>query len=408
MRVLFIHPAHPSQFTAIAHAMAEVPGVETAVLTDAAFGDQIRNEGVPIPYFGYTKDGSPGESIWYSSSYDDGIRHGKGICDLFPDIMAAFPPDVVVGHASFGVTFFLKNMFQVPVVSYVELPGYHMSWSRPEFPPLAEHLFLNSTFESLVYAAALKSDRVIVPSRHAASHFPPELQHKIRVQMEGFKLPPLCSGKKDIRKKYGLPEDGPLIGFASRTLEAMRGFYIFLGVAKRLKEVRPDLHVLVVGSEQTLYGNELSYLGGRSFKQYAMESQGAGDDFFIYRDYLPHDDYHAHLQAMDLILFSLFEGAGNWSFFEAMAAGVPVIASNRCFIPEIIDHGTDGFLFDPYDQDGMVRQCLAILDDPDTYSRVGENARNTIRDRYSVENSVAGYLQVIGEIFESVNPYKNK
>lgn len=106
MRVLFIHPAYPSQFTAIAHAMAGVPGVETAFLTDVAFGDQIRSDNVPISYFGYTKDPSPGESVWYMTSYDEGIRHGKGVCDVLPDIMTSFPADVVVGHASFGATFF--------------------------------------------------------------------------------------------------------------------------------------------------------------------------------------------------------------------------------------------------------------------------------------------------------------
>jgi glycosyltransferase involved in cell wall biosynthesis len=398
MRVLFIHPAYPSQFTAIAHAMAGVTGVETAFLTDAAFGDQIRSDNVPIPYYGYTKDSSPGESVWYMTSYDEGIRHGKGVCDVMPDIMTSFPPDVVVGHASFGSTFFLKNMFRIPVISYVELPGYHMAWCRSEYPPLAEHLFLNSAFQSLVYASAVNSDRVIVPSRHAATLFPAELQPKIRVQMEGFKLPEICPDKQFIRMKYGLPANGPIIGFASRTLEAMRGFDIFLNVVKRLKAIRLDLHVLVVGSEQTVYGNELSYLGGKSFKQQTMDDLEIGEDFFISRDYLANDAFHEHLQAMDLILFPLFEGAANWGLFEAMASGVPVIASNRCFIPEVISHGEDGFMFDPYAIDDMVNQSLAILENPEGYSAVGTNARNKIRDYYSVENSVKGYLDVIAEV----------
>lgn len=398
MRVLFIHPAYPSQFTAIAHAMDGVPGVETAFLTDVGFGDQIRNDNVPIPYFGYTKDPSPGESVWYTTSYDEGIRHGKGVCDVLPDIMTSFPADVVVGHASFGATFFLKNMFRIPVISYVELPGYHMAWCRSEYPPLAEHLFMNSAFQSLVYTSAVNSDRVIVPSRHAADHFPVELQPKIRVRMEGFKLPELCTDKRAIRMKFDLPADGPIIGFASRTLEAMRGFDIFLNLVKQLKTVRPDLHVLVVGSEQTMYGNELTYLGGKSFKQQVMEDLNMGNDDFISRDYLAYDAFHEHLQAMDLIVFPLFEGAANWGLFEAMASGVPVIASNRCFIPEVISHGEDGFMFDPYALDDMVNQSLAILDNPVAYSAVGISARNKIRDYYSVENSVKGYLDVIAEV----------
>ena len=397
-RVLFVHPAHPSQFTAIAHAMAAVTGVETAVLTDEAFAEQIRSEGVPVPYFGYRPDTPAGPSLWYATGCDEGFRHGKAVCDVLPDVMSVFPADVVVGHASFGTTFFLKNMYRIPVVSYVELPGYHMSWCRQEFPPLAEHLFLNGTFQALVYASAVNSDRVIVPSAHAARHFPEELRHKVRIQMEGFVLPELSEDKKAIRQKHGLPETGPILGFASRTLEAMRGFDVFLKVAQRLKELCPDLAVLVLGSEQTLYGNELSYLDGRSFKGDTMERLGLTEDFFIWKDFLPYDAFHDHLKAMDLILFPLFEGAANWGLFEALASGVPVIASNRCFIPEIIEHGTDGFLFDPYDLDGMTALGLDILENPEAYAHVGQNARSTIRDRYSVTNSVAGYLRVIGEI----------
>ncbi len=399
MRVLFIHPAYPSQLTAIAHAMAEVSGVETAFLTDMAYENQIRSDNVPIPYFGYVKDPSPGNPAWYASSCDEGIRHGKGVADVFPAVMAAFPADVVVGHASFGTTFFLKNMFRVKVLSYVELPGYHMAWCRSEYPPLAEHLFMNTVFQSLVFSAAVNSDRVIVPSHHAAGLFPDELKPKVRVRMEGFELPVLTHDKGRIRKKHGLPEKGPILGFAARTLEAMRGFDVFLAVAKQLKNRVHGLKVLVLGSEQTLYGNELTYLNGKSFRQHAMESLGIGDDFFISRDYLDYDVFHEHLQAMDLIIFPLFEGAANWGLFEAMASGVPVIASNRCFIPEVMEHGVDGFMFDPYDLESMVAAGQAILSNPGAYAALGVNARHKIATRYSVAHSVQGYLDVIGEIF---------
>jgi glycosyltransferase involved in cell wall biosynthesis len=398
MRVLFIHPAHPNQFTDIAHTMARVPGVETAFLTDSAWGDQLRSENVPIPYFGYTRDGAPGNPAWYAGSYDEGIRHGKGVSDVFPAVMSAFPADVVIGHGSFGTTFFLKNMYRVPVISYMELPGYHMAWCRPEFPPFAEHLFMNSAFESLVFSTAVNSDRVIVPSAHAANLLPVELRHKVRVRMEGFRLPNLYPDKLALRRKYGLPETGPVIGFASRTLEAMRGFDIFLNAAAHLKQRFPELTVLVLGSEQTMYGNELTYLNGKSFKQFAMEQLNIEPGFFISRDYLAYDAFHEHLQAMDLILFPLFEGAANWGLFEAMASGVPVIASNRCFIPEIIEHGKDGFLFDPYDTTGIVAQSLSILDFPKAFAHIGRSAREKIEKFYSVEAAVAGYLSVINEI----------
>lgn len=403
MKVLFIHPAYPNQFTALAHYLGRVQGYETAFLTDMGQASQIQKDAVPIPYFGYSRDGGIENPCWYVSCYEDALRHGKGVADTLPSVLDIFPADLVIGHASFGTTFYIREMFNLPVISYVELPGYHMAWCRSEYPALQEHLYLNSSFQSLVFSAAMKSDAVLVPSSHARDFFPPEIRDKVHVRMEGFELPPLYSDKKTLRIEAGLPEDGPIIGFASRTLEAVRGFDVFVKIAERLKKIRPDVHFLVIGSEQTLYGNELTYLEGKSFKRHMLDSMNLPDDFFIFKDYLNYDDYHKHLQAMDQIFFPQFEGAANWGLFEAMASGLPVIASDRCFIPEVIRQGVNGWMVDPQDLDSMVDLSLYLLNDPGTADRIGKNARNTIRDYYSVEQSVAGYLSVIDAVMEQAS-----
>lgn len=394
MNVLFIHPAYPNQFTAIAHALDRVAGYRTAFLTDMGNAGQIRKDQVPIAYFGYNRDGDPNPSCWYVTGYEESLRHAKGVADVLPMVLEDFPADIVIGHASFGTTFYIKEMVDIPVISYVELPGYQMAWSREEYPVLLEHRLLHASFKTLVFSCAMGSEAVITPSAHARGFFPKELQHKVHVQMEGFDLPDINRDKQALRMELGLPE-GPLVGFAGRTLEAMRGFDIFASVAKSIKDILPDVHFLVLGSEETIYGNELTYLGGKSFKRHVLETLDLPDDFFMFKDYLAYDDYHRHLQAMDLVLFPQFEGAANWGLFEVMASGLPVIASNRCFIPEVIQNGENGFIIDPYNLEGMIRLCVYVLNDPDYAAYIGANARNTIRDSYSVEHSVAGYISVM-------------
>jgi hypothetical protein len=186
MNVLFIHPAYPNQFTAIAHGMAGIPGMKCAFLTEQGNIPQVIRDNAPIPYYAYIKDGETGKDCWYLTSYEEGLRHGKAVADTLPRVMETFVPDLVIGHGSFGTTLYIKDLFGLPVISYVELPGYHMAWCRQEFPALLEHKILNTAFQSLVYSACLKSDRVIVPSFHAGNLFPDELKPKIRVRMEGF------------------------------------------------------------------------------------------------------------------------------------------------------------------------------------------------------------------------------
>jgi glycosyltransferase involved in cell wall biosynthesis len=401
MRVLFVHPAYPNQFTQIAHKMGQQDGIECSFLVDLACSEQIQADGTPITYYGYRKDGgsaNPGYS--YTSNYEDAIRHGKGVIDVLASLVQSYPIDVVVGHASFGTTFFIKELLNLPVISYVELPGYYMTYCREEFPTIDEHRFLDMSFKSLVYTSVIHSDLAIVPSQHAKEFFPPELQSKIRVQMEGFQTHPLRYDKQALKKRLGLPDDGPIVGFVGRTLEAMRGFDIFAKVAVKLRAVRSELHFLVIGDEETIYGNEQTYLGGKSFKQYVLEVENLDESFFIFRGFLPYNDFLQHLQVMDIILFPLFEGAANWSLFEAMASGLTILASNRSFIPEVITPGKEGYLFDPYDIDGFTEKALKILSQPEKYSILGKNARKKIKKDYSIEKAVAGYLAIIEEAMQ--------
>ncbi len=398
MKVLFIHPAYPNQFTLIAHQMGQQPGIECFFLADLSFSQQIQSDGVPITYFGYHKDGggNGGEYI-YTSIYDEPIRHGRGIMEVLSNIVESYSIDVVIGHASFGVTFFIKEFLDLPVISYVELPGYYMTYCREEFPAGDEYRFFNMSFKSVVLTSVIHSNLTIVPSHHARMYFPPELQSKIRVQMEGFQLPPNHTDRPSLRKALGLPENKFIIGFVGRTLEAVRGFDIFIKIAVRLNAVRPDLKFLVIGDAETIYGNEVNYLGKQTFKEYVMEKEQLDEDSLIFRDYLPHAEFIRHLQSIDVLIFPLFEGAANWSLFEAMAAGVKILASDRAFIPEVITSGKEGFLFEPYDIDGFVNRTLQILAEPERYSYLAKNARQKIKQHYSIEKAVAGYTAIMQE-----------
>ena len=288
-------------------------------------------------------------------------------------------------------------MLRSPVIAYVELPGYFPIYGRDEFQAQYPESLIDVSLRALIHASVLQSDLGLVPSGHARRLFPDELQHKIRVQAEGFSLPPDVLDKTALRGDLGLPGSAPLVGFAGRTLEAIRGFDVFIKVAKEIRRVRQDVEFLVVGDEMTIYGNEAAYLAEKSFKRHVLDTEGVEEQTIIFNPFMPHDQFIRHLQAMDLIVFPTFEGAGNWALFDAMAAGIPILASNRCFIPEVITHEEEGLLFDPQDVDGFVRAALMILADPSRFSRLGFRAREKIAHRFSVENAADGYASIITE-----------
>jgi glycosyltransferase involved in cell wall biosynthesis len=75
------------------------------------------------------------------------------------------------------------------------------------------------------------------------------------------------------------------------------------------------------------------------------------------------------------------------ALLEAMASGCAVISTATCMIPEIITHDRDGLLATTPEE--LRRHCRALLTDPERARRLGEAARETIRERFGLARFVA-------------------
>jgi len=67
---------------------------------------------------------------------------------------------------------------------------------------------------------------------------------------------------------------------------------------------------------------------------------------------------------------------------EAMAAGVPVITSNRCGMPYMVRDGESGFLVDPNDPDDIARRLRQLLNDDELRKSMGAKGREIAMDRF--------------------------
>ncbi len=67
---------------------------------------------------------------------------------------------------------------------------------------------------------------------------------------------------------------------------------------------------------------------------------------------------------------------------EAMAAGVPVITSDRCGMPYMVSHGETGFLVDPTNPQDIVRRMQQLLGNDELRRSMSDRARQIARDRF--------------------------
>lgn len=80
------------------------------------------------------------------------------------------------------------------------------------------------------------------------------------------------------------------------------------------------------------------------------------------------------------------------SVIEAMASGTPVIATRRGSMPELIDHGVNGFLVD------TAQEAVAALDRIDEIDRLA--ARQTVANKFSVDRMADAYIALYRRIID--------
>lgn len=102
----------------------------------------------------------------------------------------------------------------------------------------------------------------------------------------------------------------------------------------------------------------------------------------------------------DLFLFPSLSESFGVAAAEAMACGVPVIASAVGGLGEVVVDGETGFLLPPEDGEGMAARALTLLRDPALRRRMGEAAARHVRARFTPERVVPLYEEVYRRALE--------
>jgi N-acetyl-alpha-D-glucosaminyl L-malate synthase BshA len=111
--------------------------------------------------------------------------------------------------------------------------------------------------------------------------------------------------------------------------------------------------------------------------------------------------YHHLAQADVFLLPSDMESFG-LAALEAMACEVPVVASNVGGIPEVIEHGVDGYLHEPRDVAAAAGYALEILSRPDRGRAMGQTARISARKKYCANDVIPLYEAYYRQVIEAV------
>ncbi len=104
------------------------------------------------------------------------------------------------------------------------------------------------------------------------------------------------------------------------------------------------------------------------------------------------DRVHEILGVADLFLLPSDLESFGLAALEAMACEVPVIATNVGGMPEVVEHGVDGYLVEPRDVKTAAKYALEILSRPDRGHEMGQRARINARKKYCASDIIPRYV----------------
>jgi len=165
--------------------------------------------------------------------------------------------------------------------------------------------------------------------------------------------------------------------------------------------VHKGIHVLL---EALQYLNKGKYIinlvgDGELLAEYKSKVQNMGLEGSVKFWGKIKDIEDAYAQTDVLILPSIWPENQPVTITEAMAAKIPVIASNCGGIPELIEDGETGLLFEPGNAQDLARKMSYITQNPEKIKILGENAYQKIRSSTS-DNQVKKIL----EIYDHMGP----
>lgn len=245
---------------------------------------------------------------------------------------------------------------------------------------------LYSFFENL---ANLVADAVMVNSRAVAGDVRRTerfAEGKMFLVYNGLDVPPGPRGKGPPPADLGIPPGAPIVSYVANIRED-KGHLCLLEAARTVAEEFPAVRFLFVGREDAEAApvrRRVHELGLERIVVIAGSRK----------------DVPAILDASLLVAHPGEQEGFSNAILEAMAAGVPVAASDAGGNPEAVEDGVTGILFPPGDSRALSSAILGLLRDPARAAEMGRAARERAREGFRMERMVSAVEETYLELLE--------
>jgi glycosyltransferase involved in cell wall biosynthesis len=285
------------------------------------------------------------------------------------------------------------DLLRVHSLRYI---GPSALWARRRYglqvPVVAHHHHLdpsplNRVIEKRVVEAC---DHVVVGSEFARRQLREELGARTEhVSVIYYGVDPAFAprpARPDLVARYGLAGRPVVLFFGG--LKPRKNLFLLLESWRPVVARHPEARLVVAGGGPLL--DDLRRRAGRL---------GIADSV-VFTGYVPEAEKSDHFNLADIFFFpSAMEGFG-LTVAEAMSSGLPVVASDRGAIPELVADGQGGFVCDPARPEGFVERLTLLLGDRALREKFGAANRERVERLFRWERCVEETRRVYEEALE--------
>jgi L-malate glycosyltransferase len=225
--------------------------------------------------------------------------------------------------------------------------------------------FLSYPYIKFLEKKYLARTRSFIAVSNWITQFVPD--SNIKVIHNGIDTRKFSSGNKQA-DDFGFLEDinKPIVLYSGRLL-AMKGLSTLI---RSMKEVliKHDIYFVFAGS-----GN---------IKQWEAQLKGVPKRNYSFLSYVEYEKMHALYAKSDIFVLPSYTESFPLTILEAMASGVPAVASKVGGIPEMIDDGVDGILVEPGNSEQLAEGIVNLLTSKALRTNIARNARKKVKEKF--------------------------
>jgi glycosyltransferase involved in cell wall biosynthesis len=217
-------------------------------------------------------------------------------------------------------------------------------------------------------------------------------EEKVDLVRNGIDLRPFDNVVPSLREVSA--SDGPLIVGLIGRLSWEKGIDIFLRAVARVVVEFPSAKFVVVGEGPDQDKLEL-----------LIDELGIRENISMLGR---REDMPSIYASLDVMVSSSRQEGLPMAILEGMASGLPLVATAVGEVPTVVKDGRTGVLVPPEDADSLAVAIVDLLRDSAKRLRLGEAAKQLIKEEYSAERMTADYLRVYAEAIAPVKIERGK